>query len=122
MSGNILTINDERAYEEAVRRGGVTIAVFMRGGRRVSRYFSMVVEDLAWKMRATALFLLVDVDKLPGLAMRENVALLPALRLYVNGRCVWEQEGCFMDYEKDMLVLRRSIREALRAEGLDVRI
>ncbi len=118
----LIQVDDEETYDEITSKTDILIAGFIKSSKREGRYFNTLLEDLAWRVRSIAKIVIVDADKNPIIARREGVCIYPALRLYLNGNCIWEQEGCFMDYAKDMLVIRRSIRSALKSAGVNVKI
>ncbi|MEL9939500.1 MAG: hypothetical protein QW348_01075 [Ignisphaera sp.] len=43
------------------------------------------------------------------------------LNLYVDGFCVFTQEGIFNDFENDITALKRGIKEALKARSIQVK-
>ncbi|MEM0026585.1 MAG: hypothetical protein QXT53_01440 [Ignisphaera sp.] len=43
------------------------------------------------------------------------------LNLYIDGFCVFTQEGIFNDIENDIIALKRGIREALKSRSIQVK-
>lgn len=108
--------------EQIVKENKIVLIEYVSRAKRESRYFHSLIKDFSFKVLNKIKIVTIDLDKYPELWGKENIVLLPCLKLFLNGENIWEQEGCFMDYTKDMLILRRSIREALKRKGLNIRI
>jgi len=108
--------------ERVVRENKIVLIEYVSKEKRESRYFHSLIKDFSFKVLNQIKIVLINLDKHPEVKERENIVFLPHLKLYLNGENIWEQEGCFMDYTKDMFILRRSIREALKSKGLKIKI
>lgn len=51
---------------------------------------------------------------------RENAHQVE-LNLYIDGFCVFTQEGIFNDFENDITALKRGIKEALKTRSIQVK-
>ena len=108
--------------EHIIRKNRIVLVEYTTKTKREARYFHSLVKDFSFKVLNKIRVVSVNVDNYPEVKSRENIIMLPCLKLFFNGENIWEQEGCFMDYIKDMLILKRSIREALKSKGLRIRI
>ena len=118
----MLKVRDREEYKRIIKSSELVLVDFHSDSNPESRYFSMVLEDFAWRFRKYIKLVRVDFDEAKEIIEMENVDSTPKVRLYFNGRCIFEQDGCFMDYEKDMTVLRRGIRSVLKKYGLRYKI
>ncbi len=108
--------------EKIVRENKIVLIEYVSKKRRESRYFHSLIKDFSFKVLNQIKIVSISLDDYPEVKNKENIVLLPHLKLFLNGENIWEQEGCFMDYVKDMFLLRRSIREALKSKGVRLRI
>ncbi|OYT51007.1 MAG: hypothetical protein B6U76_11750 [Desulfurococcales archaeon ex4484_217_2] len=128
-----------REVEHVIKKNKIVLVEYTTKTKREARYFHSLVKDFSFKVLNKIRVVSVNVDNYPEVKSKENILVLPCLKLFFNGESIWEQEGCFlklffngesiweqegcfMDYAKDMLILRRSIREALKDKGLRIRI
>ncbi len=118
----MIKVRDREEYKKIISSSELVLVDFYSDSNPESRYFSMVLEDFAWRFRKHIKLIRVDMDEAKEIVEMERVESTPKVRLYLNGQCVFEQDGCFMDYEKDMIVLRRSIRSVLKKYGLSYKI
>ncbi|HIQ03866.1 MAG TPA: hypothetical protein EYH40_05575 [Desulfurococcales archaeon] len=118
----MIRVRDKDEYKRIIDSSELVLVDFHNESNPESRYFSMVLEDLAWRFRKYIKLVRVDMDEAKEIVEMENVRSAPKVRLYLKGQCIFEQDGCFMDYEKDMLVLRRGIRSVLKKYGLNYKI
>ena len=108
--------------EKVVRENRIVLVEYVSRKHKESRYFHSLIKDFSFKVLNQIKIVSISLDKHPEIRRKENIVLLPHLKLFLNGENIWEQEGCFMDYVKDMFLLRRSIREALKSKGVRLRI
>ena len=81
---------------------------------RRSKYAIALLHDLTpYMSRMNVLTGIVYGNVSPRIVEEENVDYYPYFKLYMNGAVVWEQIGCLMNYENDVKVLKRSIREIM---------
>ncbi|OYT59922.1 MAG: hypothetical protein B6U75_02835 [Desulfurococcales archaeon ex4484_217_1] len=111
-----------REVEHVIKNNRIVLVEYTSKNKREARYFHSLVKDFSFKVLNKIRVVSINVDNYPEVKSKENILVLPCLKLFFNGESIWEQEGCFMNYTKDMLILRRSIREALKDKGLRIKI
>jgi len=105
-------------FKESIEEGPILIAFFKRRESRKTRYALMLIEDIKSYFKNVLKVKVVFEDTLPNLFKSEEIVGNPHFKLYINGTSVWEQIGCLMNYDNDILVLKRSIREALKSSNV----
>lgn len=120
MSMYFREIRSKRELEELVRSCRAVLVEFRDHTTFEGRYFTRVLESLASVIAHDIELAYIDVTKRRELA--SNVDRTPALRLYVEGRVVWEQEGCLLNEEADKMAIRRGIRDTSKKLGLRLRV
>jgi len=108
--------------EKIVKENRIVLVEYVSRKHKESRYFHSLIKDFSFKVIDRIKIVSISLDKHPEIREKENIVILPHLKLFLNGENIWEQEGCFMDYIKDMFLLKRSIREALKSKGVKLRI
>ncbi len=63
---------------------------------------------------------IIRIDKYPELA--SDISKTPLLRVYYDGKVIFEQYGGFSERELDLYVIRRGIRSVLYKMNLNYRI
>jgi hypothetical protein len=69
-----------------------------------------------------AIAVLVRIDMVPNISGYVDPRKTPLLRVYYDGKIVFEQYGGFSRRDFDLYVLRRSIRDVLYKLGLKYRV
>lgn len=81
---------------------------------RKSKYAVSLLNDIApYMFRLNVATGIVYGNVSPRIVEEESIDYYPYFKLYMNGSAVWEQIGCLMNYENDIKVLKRSIREVV---------
>ncbi|MET1101243.1 MAG: thioredoxin family protein [Pyrodictiaceae archaeon] len=85
------------------------------------RYISGLIDDIAYTIEPVVSVIKVDVSDNDEILEHLSIRSIPRLRLYLNGRIIWEQIGFFMNYSSDKYAIRRGMLKALRNYGLKPR-
>ena len=104
----------------AVNYNKVVIVEYYDPDDKVSKELSMALKKINEVADPSILFLRVSIKRNPELV--KDLRNIPCIRVYVNGRIVFEQQGGFGRRDLDLLVLRRSIRRVLRSFNITYKI
>lgn len=113
-------IRDPSDIKRAMNFYRVVIIEYYDPEDKVSREFSQAVKMLQKTIGPDGIILRVSTRDHPELA--GDVKTVPCLRVFLNGKLVFEQQGGFGDRHLDLTVLRRSIRSTLRGLNIAFRI
>ncbi|WFO76121.1 thioredoxin [Desulfurococcaceae archaeon MEX13E-LK6-19] len=116
----MIEIRDVVELKRALNFYKVVIIEYYDPDDEVSREFSKAVKMLQKHLDPDGIILRVSTKEHPELA--SDVKTIPCLRVYLNGKLVFEQQGGFGNRELDLTVLRRSIRHTLRSLNVAFRI
>lgn len=111
-----------RSKEELIRalKGNDLVLIeFYEPGNRDCDIMSESMKELAKYAEQVFLFCRVNVKEHPEIA---DVDEVPTLRVYYKGELVFEQIGSLSTVDLNLKVVRRSIRDVLRARNVQVRI
>ncbi len=106
-------VNSIDEIKRAINSNRVVIIEYYDPDNKDSREFSMAVKAMERTLDPSILLLRVSVKKFPNLM--DGIKVLPCIRVYLDGRLVFEQQGGFGKKDLDLMVLRRSIRSTLRS-------
>jgi len=98
--------------KRAISSNRVVIIEYYDPDSRESREFSKAVKAMEHTLDPSILLLRVSIKKFPSLI--DGIKEIPCIRVYLDGRLVFEQRGSFGNRDLDLIVLRRSIRSTLR--------
>ncbi len=112
----MIVVSSKDELERIVKRNSIVVVEYYASWIPESRYFTSVMEELEKHASPDVRIVRVDLEKVELDEELKDI-VPPYVRVYVNGEVVFEQEGCFMDVSKDVLVLRRGIRDVLRKLG-----
>ncbi len=116
----MIEISDPSEIKRAMNFYRVVIIEYYDPEDRVSQEFSRAVKMLQEHLDPSGIILRVSTRDHPELA--SDVKTIPCLRVYLDGRLVFEQQGGFGKRDLDLTVLRRSIRHTLRGLNVSFRI
>ena len=113
-------VRSKKELDEIIKTHRAVLVEFRDHNKFESRYMTRILESLASVITRDIELVYIDVSRNDEVARELDET--PTLRLYVNGRLVWEQEGCLLNEEADKLAIRRGIRDTSKRLGLGLRI
>ncbi len=106
--------------KRAISSNRVVIVEYYDPDSKVSKDFSKTIKAMERTLDQSILLLRVSIKKFPSLM--DSIKEIPCIRVYLDGRLVFEQQGCFGKRDLDLMVLRRSIRNTLRSLNVSFKI
>ena len=106
--------------KRAINSNRVVIIEYYDPDSKESREFSKAVKAMERTLDPSILLLRVSIKRFPYLM--DGIKEIPCIRVYLDGRLVFEQQGGFGKRDLDLMVLRRSIRSTLRGLNASFRI
>lgn len=106
--------------KRAINSNRVVIIEFYDPDNKESREFSKTIKAMEQTLDPSILLLRVSIKKFPNLM--NSIRELPCIRVYLDGKLVFEQQGSFGKKDLDLMVLRRSIRSTLKSLNVVFRI
>ncbi len=104
----------------ALKSNKIVIIEFYDPEDRCSREFSKAVRAMEQTLDPSILLLRVSAKEHPELL--NGIKEIPCIRVYLDGRLVFEQQGGFGRRDLDLFVIRRSIRSTLRSLNVYAKI
>jgi len=103
---------------EFVSSNKLALIGFVDSSKEADRVIIRVLNYLEGRIGTHISFALCDVREAREVAKVLALTKTPYIKLYLNGRSIFEQEGSFNSFERDVYVLRISIKEVLRSKGI----
>ncbi len=116
----MIEVRSREEIDRAIASNRVVIIEYYDKESRIGREFSRAVKYLEKHIDPSILILRVSAREHPELL--DGVKELPLLRVYLDGKLVFEQQGGFGKTDLDLMVLRRSIRSVLRSFNVAFKI
>ncbi len=119
----VRTANSTSDYYNILSKYSLVLVAFLDNSEE-SRRFEQVLERLDRELRwvnSPAELVKVYSDKCQELFIREGISTTPYIKVYLDGRVIFEQRGALGDVYKDVYILRRGVRETLRRYGMRIR-
>jgi len=119
----VRTANSTSDYYNILSRYSLVLVAFLDNSEE-SRRFEQVLERLDRELRwinSPAELVKVYCDKCKDLFLREKVDSTPYVKVYLEGKVIFEQRGSLGDIHKDVYILRRGVRDTLRRYGRRIR-
>ncbi|RLG86062.1 MAG: hypothetical protein DRO39_04090 [Thermoprotei archaeon] len=115
----MLVARSASEVERIIRRERVVLVAFTDPRRASGRHVYRVMQRLERKAGHMITFVYVDVTRVNGGSLIQKELLEVAKRegvfkLFIDGECVFEQEGVFMDMEADYQALRLGIKDVMK--------
>ncbi len=114
-------LQDINEFKRFVKVNNIVLIGFVEGNTDVKRYMINLFEKLESRIGHIINFALFDIENTPNnstIKEDEGINKLPLIRLYLNGKNVFEQEDCFMDLRLDYYVLKISMKDILQRHGI----
>ncbi len=116
----MIEVESKTDIERAILSNKVVIIEYYKENDSRNKEFSRAVKYLERHVDPSILVLRVCIDKNPELS--KDIKDTPALRVYLDGKLVFEQYGSFGKSDLDLYVLRRSIRHVLRSFNISLKV
>lgn len=113
-------ISNQEEFDRAINSNRVVFVLYywVRKNKETETFIE-TLKKLEEKSDPEVLFCSVDVNKLPALA--PNKGSRPLLKVYYDGKVVFEQEGCLTDVDLNTQAVRRGLRSVFAQLQVKVR-
>ncbi len=116
----MIEINTRDDFIRAIKTNQVVIVEYFDPDNEESKKFYPTMKDVEKHVDPSILVLRINVKKTPELS--NGIHTLPCIRVFLDGKVVFEQQGVFGRRELDLMVLRRGIRSVLRNRNVLLKI
>ncbi len=116
----MIEVSSREEIRRAIASNRVVVIEYYDRDSREGREFSKAVKYLEKHIDPSIIVLRVSAKDHPELL--DGIKALPTIRMYLNGKLVFEQQGGFGNTELDLMVLRRSMRSVLRSFNIAFKI
>ncbi|WP_440059858.1 thioredoxin family protein [Thermogladius sp. 4427co] len=115
-----IELTSREELDRALSNDEPVIIEYYDPNNSLSNFFSEVVKELSKRADSRLLFCKINIKSHPELA--EGVEKAPVLRVFYKREIIFEQKGCFRNFELDLMVLRRGIRSVFEKINLRFRV
>ena len=114
----MLKITNVKDINNFINANKLALIGFIDSTKTEDRNFVKVLNYLEKKIGNVVSFALCDLRENIDISRLHSITKTPVIKLYHNGKSIFEQEGTFNNFETDVYVLRISIKDVLRNRGV----
>jgi len=114
----ITNVEDVRKF---ISSNKLALIGFINSSKSEDKNFIKVLNYLEKRIGNVISFALCDLKDNVDISSTHSITKTPLIKLYYNGKSIFEQEGSFDNFETDIYVLRISIKDVLRTIGIWLR-
>lgn len=117
----VYELRSSNELKDFISRNRIVLIAFASKNDSVWRYLEMLLRRFEQRAGYLISFAMVDITTIASLLSSEQLRIAKRcclIRLYLDGECVFEQEGVFGNIEADLQVLRHGIRDILKRRSI----
>ena len=113
----MIYISDPRELKRIIGSNSIVLVAFVKEDSE-SQSISYAIRFFERIREPYMLVVIANIAKYPEIAEEFNINVSPTVRLYIDGKAVFEQQGGMSSYDKDVYALKEGIKAVLRAKGI----
>ncbi len=117
---NVKHISSETEFKKTISRNRIVLLVYYDRSKKKDLYFYKVFEELSKNVKSfgtQAIFIAIEYSQ-ASTELKNILKEPPYIAMYIDGKSELEQYGVVMDINKDLYILKDSIRDITRSFGM----
>jgi len=117
----VYEVRSNSELKDFISRNRIALIAFAPKNDSIWRYLEMLLRRFEQRAGYLISFAMADIETMTSLLSSEQLKIARKsclIQLYLNGECIFEQEGVFGDIEADLQVLRHGIKDVLRRRSI----
>ncbi len=124
MTGYRAMIYELESYSELesfISRNRIALIAFVSRDSKLWRYLESLLRHFEQRAGYLISFAMIDIEKAKSHLPSEQAEIARKsclIRLYFDGKCIFEQEGVFGNLESDFQALRHGVKDVLKRRSV----
>ena len=117
----VYELRSNNELKDFISRNRIVLIAFASKNDSVWRYLEVLLRRFEERAGYLISFAMVDITTTTPLLSSEQLKIARRsclIQLYLNGECIFEQEGVFGNIEADLQVLRHGIKDILKRRSI----
>ncbi|HIP57002.1 MAG TPA: hypothetical protein EYH02_02895 [Ignisphaera aggregans] len=117
----VYEVRSSNELKDFISRHRIALIAFAPKNDNIWRYLEMLLRRFEQRAGYLISFAMADITTTASLLSSEQLRIARKsclIQLYLDGECVFEQEGVFGNIETDLQVLRHGIKDVLKRRSI----
>lgn len=112
----VVEVKDSKQVNECIAKNRLVLVAFLNSFKTLDKNYVLKILSIIEEESAPTIYTALYVK--PCNSKNDSTILF---NLYLNGTCIFSQEGLFGHLENDLMVLKRGIKEVLKNRMIQVK-